>query len=319
MRTRRDLGYAAILAIASSTGVAGAAEKPAEGAAPAASGAKAAPKALCDDKWEGGFKTITVDRAKYDGQPSTLKDYDAHHPDEPWHALSTRYLGLMDCCGNVYLRRFFGRFYERKEAEAFLKKLYAESRFARHLNPRFPPAIISPGALLASDKYTCTLDKENDTLRKADWIVEVEGRLFAGAEGACQQGKRKKTVAIVACDGKKALATDSWAAPCDGTRVQTCLFRMSPGVVGVRQDYSASGEGQQASFRVYEVERGKALAKLTGGGDWEVGGGSFRSFDDKDGDGVPEVVDDKCDSAQNCTEVRIRKWKNNRFEDAKVK
>jgi hypothetical protein len=66
---------------------------------------------------------------------------------------------------------------------------------------------------------------------------------------------------------------------------------------------------------VYQVERGKLLVKLTGGGDWEVGGGSFRNFEDRDSDGVPEVIDQECNAAQECKDVRIRKWKNNRFEE----
>jgi hypothetical protein len=28
--------------------------------------------------------------------------------------------------------------------------------------------------------------KENDTLTKADWIVELDGHLFAGARSACK-------------------------------------------------------------------------------------------------------------------------------------
>jgi len=258
-----------------------------------------------------------VDSAKYAGQPASLKDYDPQHPEEPWQALSTRYLGLMDCCGNVDLRRLFGRFFERKEAEAFLKKLYAESRFARHLNPRFPPAIISPGALLVSEKYTCTLDKENDTLRKANWIVEIEGRLFAGAEGACQQGKRKKTVSMVACDGKKILATDTWAAPCDGSRVDTCLIPMSPGAVGIQQDYSASGEGRQLSFRIYDVKSGRKLFGMWEGYDpapvYEV-----TDVKDVDGDGVPELSERRCED-DDCRQTRLRKWDGKRFMDVRLK
>lgn len=328
MWTRTSFGYAAIVAIALGAGGASAEEKAPAAAPQPAPSAKTTAKALCDDGWDGGFWTIGLDRVKYDGNPSGLKPYDPRQPDVPWVVPEGRYLSLGYFSDPArrnqglpaqQVVKVLGQFYEKKEAEAFLKKLYAESRYARHINPRFPPATISPGALLVSEKYTCTLDKENGTLTKADWIVEVEGRLFAGGRSVCKQGKMKKMVSIVACDGKKVLATDAWAAPCDGSRVQTCVFRMSPGVVGIRQDYSASGEGQQSSFRAYEVERGKALVKLTGGGDWEVGGGSFRNFEDKDGDGVPEVIDEECDSAQNCKEVRVRKWKTNRFEDVKVK
>jgi hypothetical protein len=312
------VGASALFAMAAPGSVV-AADKPDEGKAKGNPGTKPATKALCDDDWEGGFKTITVDRVKYDGQPKQLKTYDPGHPNEPWQALSTRYLGLLDCCGDIFLRRMFGRFYDKKEAEAFLKRLYGNSDFARHLNPRFPPSIVSIGALLVSDKYTCTLNDENDTLRKATWIVEVDGRLFAGAETACKQGKKRKTVAIVDCEGKKTLATDTWAAPCDASRIDTCLYPMAPGVAAIRQDYSASEEGRQTSFRVYDLSRGKEIAKFAGGGDWSVGTSEFTSFEDKDGDGVPEVIDTRCESEDKCKEVRVRKWRKDRFVDVKAK
>jgi hypothetical protein len=94
---------------------------------------------------------------------------------------------------------------------------------------------------------------------------------------------------------------------------------MSPGVIGIWQDYSASEEGRQTSFRVYEIGRGRQLATFTGGGDWEADRGSFTTFEDKDGDGVPEIVNTECENAEKCKVVGIRKWKKDRFVDVKVK
>jgi hypothetical protein len=292
-------------------------DKPEDATAKAGEGAKPATKALCDNEWAGGFWTIAVDEKKYDGNAKNLKDYDPQHPDEAWQVLSERYFGLKDCCGNIRLHRFLGRFYDRKEADAFLRRVYKDSGLARHLNPRYPPTIIKPDALLVSDKFACTLNKENDVLRHADWIVEVDGRLFAGAHSACKQEHMKKTVTIFACDGTKKLATDTWPAPC-GASVQSCLYPLTPGVVGIWQDYSASGEGRQTSFRVYGLERGKTMATFEGGGDWEIGGGSFRNFEDRDGDGIPEIIDTTCDADNKCAEVRMRKWKTDRFVDVKL-
>jgi hypothetical protein len=307
------------LMTALASGAARAGDKPEDGKAKASEGAKPATKALCDNDWAGGFWTIAVDEKKYDGNAKNLKDYDPQHPEEAWQVLSERYFGLKDCCGNIRLHRFLGRFYDRKEADAFLRRVYKDSGLARHLNPRYPPTIIKPDALLVSDKFTCTLNKENDVLRHADWIVELDGHLFAGSRSACKQGQMKKTVTIVGCDGSKKLATDTWSAPCDGTTVNSCLYPFAPGVVAIRQDYSASGEGRQTSFRVYDLERGKQLAKFTGGGDWEAGGGSFCDFEDKDGDGIPEIVNTQCSSENDCKEVRMRKWKKDRFVDVKLK
>jgi len=311
--TSRGLAVVGLLAVTLSAGFARADDKaPGDGGKPTA-------KALCDGDWEGGFWTVAVDEKKFDGNVKVLKDYDPQHPNEPWQVLSDRYFGLKDCCGNVVLHRFLGRFYDRKQAEAFLKKAYSDSGLARHFNPRYPPTIIKPDALLASEKYACKLNKENDLLRHANWIVEVDGHLFAGAESSCKQGKKKKTVSILDCEGKKTLATDSWSAPCDGSRVDSCVFPMSPGVAGIRQDYSASEEGRQTSFRVYDLSRGRQLATFTGGGDWEAQGGTFCNFEDRDGDGVPEIVNTECESSEKCAEVRIRKWKKDRFIDVKLK
>jgi hypothetical protein len=129
----------------------------------------------------------------------------------------------------------------------------------------------------------------------------------------------KKTVTVVSCDGTKKLATDTWAAPCDGTTVESCLYPFGPGIVAIRQDFSASGEGRQTSFRVYDLERGRVLAKFTGGGDWEAGGGSFRNFEDRDGDGIPEIIDTTCENTDDCKESRLRKWQKDRFVDVKVR
>jgi hypothetical protein len=302
-------------------------DKPEDGKAKAGEGAKPATKALCDNDWAGGFFSVAVDRVKNDDKAKVLKEYDPQHPEDLWIVPEGRFLKLgyysdperrNQGLPADQLIKLLGRFYDHKKADAFLGKVIKDSGLARFLNPRFPPTVISPGALLVSDKYTCTLNKENDTLSKANWIVELDGRLFAGASSACKQGKVKKTVAIVDCTGSKTLATDTWSAPCDGSQVDSCLFPMSPGVVAIRQDYSASGEGRQTSFRVYELQGGRTLDKFTGGGDWEAGGGSFRNFEDRDGDGIPEIIDTTCDADNKCAEVRMRKWKKDRFVDVRL-
>jgi hypothetical protein len=301
-------------------------DKPEDATAKAGEGAKPATKALCDNEWAGGFFSVAVDRVKNDGKAKVLKDYNPQHPEDLWIVPEGRFLKLgyysdperrNQGLPADQLIKLLGRFYDHKKADAFLGKVIKDSGLARFLNPRFPPTVVSPGALLVSDKYTCTLNKENDALSKADWIVELDGHLFAGAHSACKQEHMKKTVTIFACDGTKKLATDTWPAPC-GASVQSCLYPMTPGVVGIWQDYSASGEGRQTSFRVYGLERGKTMATFEGGGDWEAGGGSFRNFEDRDGDGIPEIIDTTCDADNKCAEVRMRKWKTDRFVDVKL-
>jgi len=319
--------YASCLTLALWAGAVRASEKPEDGKTKSGETGKPGAKRLCDSDWAGGFWTVEVNQLKNDGKTPLSKSYNPQRPSEPWLAPEGQYTRM-----GYYqdpdrrnkglppnqIVKMIGKFHEKKEAENFLKKMYSNSDFAVHLNPRYPPFVSAPGALLVSDKYTCTLNKENDTLSKANWIVEVDGHLFAGTESSCKQGKKKKTVNIVDCEGKKVLATDSWSAPCEGAWVESCLFPMSPGVVGIWQDYSASEEGRQTSFRVYETGRGRQLATFTGGGDWEAEGGSFTTFEDKDGDGVPEIVNTECENAQKCKEVRMRKWKKDRFVDVKL-
>jgi hypothetical protein len=300
-----------------------AADKPNE-AAPKAGEGKAAARALCDDNWEGGFMTIAVDRTKNEEKKVLFKDYDPSKPEEPWFAPEGRYTRL-GYFSNVERRnqglpadqvvKLIGRFYDQKKADAFLKRVYADSKFSRHFNPRFPPDVVSTGALLVSEKFSCTIQKENDTLAKADWIVEVDGHLFAGKEFACSQGKTRKTISIVDCEGKKVLATDTWSSPCDGTRVGTCLFPMSPGVVGIQQDYSASGEGRQLSFRGYELAKGHKVFDVKEGYD-STGYDDVTDIEDVDGDGVPELVGRHCEG-DNCHRTRLRKWNGKRFTDVK--
>jgi hypothetical protein len=270
--------------------------------------ANATAKALCDDDWEGGFETITVDRSKYDGQAKSLKDYDRQRPNEPWHALSTQYFGLLDCCGNTYVRRLFGRFHEKKAAETFLKKLYSSSDLARHLTPRFPPTIIAPGARLASDKYTCTLNKENDTLTKASWIVELDGKLYAGGETACKQGRKKKTVTVVDCGGSKTVVTDTLNAPCD-TSIRSCLYRLPDEAFAVDHVYTQAGQGTSVAVRAYDLKKKQRVfsADETNDGGPET---VLMSVDDIDGDGVPEVVHRVAGTDELVSKLR---WRNRRF------
>jgi hypothetical protein len=319
--------YAAFAALAMLAGPAVANDKPADTTRPGES-AKTAAKGLCDDNWEGGFWTIEVDRLKNDGRTSVRKPYDPQKPLAPWFAPEGSYLRMgyfqdPDSRNKglpaSFIIKMVGRFYDRKEAEALRKKMPRDVDLSVHLNPRYPPYVSAPGAYLASEKYTCTLNKENDTLTKASWIVELDGHLFAGAESACKDDKKRKTVSIVDCEGKKTLATDSWTSPCESSQVQSCLFPLAPGWIAIRQDYSTPEEGRQTSFRVYDLARGKQTAKFTGGGDWEAGGGSFCSFEDTDGDGIPEITNSRCEDDKDCKVVRTRKWNKDRFVDVKPK
>jgi len=293
--------------------------------AKAGGAAKSTAKPLCDGDWDGGFWTIEVDHLKNDGRTPVSKPYDPADPKQPWFAAQGTYFRM------GYLQdpdrrnkglppseiiKMIGRFSDKKDADLFYKSAYKDSALARHFNPRYPPFVSAPGALLVSDKYTCTLSKENDAIANADWIVEVDGRLFAGAESGCKQGKTKKTVNIVDCDGKKVLATDTWASPCEGSRVTTCLFPMSPGVVAVQQSYSASGEGRQVSFRGYDLAKGRKIFAFSEGYD-PTGYDDVTDFEDVDGDGIPELSGRHCEG-DNCHRTRLQKWNGKRFVDVKL-
>lgn len=307
-KTQVMLASLAALTLAAGSGAARGANKADDGKAKAAPSAKPAAKALCDDEWEGGFWTIAVDERKYDGRPESLKNYDPQHPNEPWQALSERYLRRKDCCGNVYIHKSIGRFYDKKEAEAFLKKVYAKSEFARHLNPRYPAFVSAPGALLVSDKYTCTLNEENDTLTKASWIVELEGRLFAGAETGCKQGKKRKTVSVVDCEGKRTVVTDTLEAPC-GVSVRSCLYPLPDAAFALDHVYSKAGEGTSVVVRAYDLKKKQRVfsAEETNDGGPET---VLMSVDDVDGDGVPEIVHRVAGTDEL---VSTLKWRNRRF------
>jgi len=274
---------------------------------------------LCDQDWRYGFSTIAIEENKYDGT-TPLEDYDPQNPDQPWSAVSDRYLRLHDRTGRHFYERFLGQFYDDKEAQAFLTKVHQEAKYARYLNPRYPPSVSHPGALLVSDHYTCTLDHSYPALRYADWIVEVDGNLYAGKAEGCKKGKRTKTITVVDCSGVKTLFTDTMTSPCeDASPTSACIYPMSPGYVAIKQEYSAAGDELNASIRVYDVANKKVVVKIKGGGALTGDGGSFRDLADQDGDGIPEVVDRDCVEGRGCVVKRLRKWNGTRFEDAKAK
>jgi hypothetical protein len=187
------------------------------------------------------------------------------------------------------------------------------------LNPRFPPTVTDPGALLVSNPYTCKLDFGNPVLRYADWIGEVDGLLYAAKEEACKGGKKKKkTVSVVDCKGDKTLLVDTWTAPCEATRTNACLYPMSPGMVGIQQEYSASGEGRQMSFRTHDTGKRRKVFGMTEGYDRTGGPEDFTDVMDVDGDGVPELSDRHCDG-DDCQRTRLRKWNGQRFVEVKAK
>ena len=315
MRTRNDVVIGFVMfagCLALWSGEVRAQEKPDEGKAKAVEGKKPATKALCDGEWEGGFWTIAVDEKKYDGNPKLLRDYDPQHPNQPWQVLSEKYLRHKDSGWNIYLHKFIGRFYEKKEAEAFLKRIYKDSDFAVHLNPRYPPHVSSPGALLVSDKYTCTLNDQNDTLSKAEWIVEVDGHLFAGALSACKQGKMKKTVPVVDCGGSKSLVADVLVVPCEAY-VKSCLYPLPDDAFALDHVYSLPDEGTSVLVRAYDIKKKSRVFSADesndGGPDTEL-----ISVEDVDGDGVPEIVHRVAETDKIVSKL---KWRNRRF--AKVK
>jgi hypothetical protein len=284
-------------------------------AAPASAeeGASARPatKRLCDEDWEGQFLTVVIDKKKYDGSASSLKAFNAATPNEPWQVTSERYLRYKDGYGNVFLHKLLGRFYDRKQAEAFLRKVNIDSGFSRHLNPRYPPSISGPGALLVSDKYTCTLNEENEVLAKANWIVEVDGHLFAGGESQCKQGKKRKTVSVVDCDGKKTLTTDTVETPCEAS-VHSCLYPLPGDAFAVDHDYSQASEGTTVAIRAYDLKKKRQVysAEETNDGDADT---TIVVVDDVDGDGVPEIVHRVAGTGQIVSQL---KWRNHQFVKA---
>jgi len=281
---------------------------------PPAAPTKPAPKVLCDESWDFGFYTVAIDRVDWDGK-AQVKDYDPQHPDVPWSALSEHYLGLRDS-GWVFFRRFIGRFRDKKEAEELRTDLYRNSKYAGALNPRFPPSAYTLGALLVSNPYTCKLDKGNPVLRYADWVAEIDGLLYAAKEEACKGGKKKKTIKVVDCKGDKTLLTDTWTAPCEATRINACLYRMSPGIVGIQQEHSAAGEGREMSFRAYDTGKRRKVFGMTESYDRTGGPDDFTDVKDVDGDGVPELSDRHCDG-DDCQPTRLRKWNGQRFVEVK--
>jgi hypothetical protein len=311
---------------------------------PAGAGTATKLPRLCDQDWRYGFWTVAIDSVDYDGK-SQVKDYAPDKPEDPWSTLSDRYLGLHDRAGRHFLYRFIGQFYDKKEAEAFLTKVHQEAKFARHLNPRFPPMVLSLGALLVSDHYTCKLDHNNSELTNADWVAEVDGNLYAaqtkpcckggklrsrtvmGADGdfkvgvePCGKDKRTKTIAVSDCTGTKTLFTDALSSPCeDASPTNACIYPMSPGFVAIEQEYSAGGDEVTSSIRVWDVASKKAVVKIKAGGALTADGGSFRELKDQDGDGIPEVVDRDCVEGKGCTIKRLQKWNGTRFVDAKAK
>jgi len=314
--------YATCLVVVMYAGSARAADAPTPSAAKpisiaGASATKGLSKPLCDETWDYGFYTVVIDRLKYDGKVK-IKDFDPQHADEPWSALSDQYLGMKDGGGFVDFLRFIGRFQDEKKAESYLLKGMRGQLFAAHLNPRLPPMVISLGALLVSSQFICKLDKGNPTFRHADWIAEVDGVFYAAKESECKGGQKKKTISVVDCSGGKTLASDTWSAPCDAGRINACLFPMSPGIMGIQQEYSASGEGRQLSFRAYDTAKGRKVFTMKEGYDRTGGPEDFTDVTDVDGDGVPELSDRHCDG-DDCQRTRLRKWNGKRFVDVKGK
>lgn len=203
--------------------------------------------------------------------------------------------------------KMIGRFYDRKDADAFLKKMYGNSAFAQHIDPHYPPFVSAPGALLVSDKYTCTIDKENDTLTMATWIVEVEGRLFAGGETACKQGKRK-TITVVDCTGSKTVVTDTIEAPCE-VSIRSCLYPLPDQGFALDHVYSEAGEGTSVIVRAYDLTKKQRVfsAEETNDGGPET---ELISVEDVDGDGVPEIVHRVAGTDEILSKL---KWRNRRF------
>jgi len=310
--------HATCLAVVLYAGSARASDPPPPSAAkPSASAAKGPAKPLCDETWDYGFYTVLIDAVDYDGK-AKAKDYEPQHPDEPWSALSDQYLRTHASSGRVTFLRYIGRFRDGKEADKLLVRVYQDSKYGGYLNPRFPPMVSSPGALLVNYPYTCKLNKGYPALREADWIAEVDGVFYAAKESACKGGQKKKTISVVDCSGGKTLASDTWSAPCDAGRINACLFPMSPGIMGIQQEYSASGEGRQLSFRAYDTAKGRKVFTMTEGYDRTGGPEDFTDVTDVDGDGVPELSDRHCDG-DDCQRTRLRKWNGKRFVDLKGK
>ena len=299
-----------------------------EGLAPTASSTSVTPAAtgpaatkpqpprgfLCDDKWIGGFETVEIGGRKYDG--SKLRDYDPQHPEVPWSVRGERYMLCQHEKDMMYT--LLGRFWDRKETDKFLGKVETDPHFISMTSPSYPPVATGLGAYLASDQYTCTLDRSNPIIDPSNWIVELDGYLFAGDATECKQGKYRKVVTVIDCTGKKNLVTDTWAAPCDAGPVSTCIVEMSPGMFGIQQDYSHSSEGRQLSFRVYDVAKRRKVFAMTEGYDMTGGQDAFVKVRDVDNDGVPELEKLTCEGAS-CQRASLRKWDGRAFVDVPAK
>ena len=171
----------------------------------------------------------------------------------------------------------------------------------------------APGAYLPSEKYTCTLNKENDTLAKADWIVELDGHLFAGAESACKdEKKKKKTISVVDCDGKRLVVKDTIEVPCDAS-VHSCLNPLPDQAITFEHVYSMPGEGTEVLVRAYDIKSKRRVFAVESSND----GGpetELMSVEDVDGDGVPEIVQRIAGTGKVVSKM---KWRNRHFVQVK--
>ena len=289
-----------------------------ESAAPSARAASAATKPpgkkkpLCDANWDGGFITIQIGEKTSDGR--VPRPYNPNAPEEPWEMPGGKHLFTREYGDAVFT--LLGKFPDRESADKFLARVETESKLRSMTDRWQPPFRTNLGAYLVSDQYACTIDRENPIIDPANWIVELSGYLVVGDESECKGGRKKKKVTIVDCGGRKNLVTDTWSAPCDASPIESCLFEMAPGVIGIQQDYSASGEGRQLSFRVYDAKSKKRLFAMTEGYDRSAGDDEFTDVVDTDGDGIPELAGRSC-IEQDCGRTWVRKWTGRKFEPAK--
>jgi len=265
----------------------------------------------CDTDWmDGRALIIALGRRKDDGKP--LTPFRPSDPMYPYELPGGRFLFAEK--GTVITA--VGRFEDKKEAEAALKRVEVE-------RPSTRAFITVLGPYLVPESPTCKVSMlargKNPTIDAASWLAEKEGVLLAGSQTQCKNGKLTKKVTVMSCDGMKNLLTDSSEHVCDRTRhVDTCVYAMEPGVVLIKHAYTLNGV-TTIRARAHDVRNKKQVYKqdITNGSGLPGGDPENQpetDFEDVDQDGIPELVVRVPDTGQRTS---VRKWKQGKFVEVK--
>ena len=283
------------------------------GALASAAGAENAPRPapaaktrLCDADWPTAAYAIRVGKDKNQG--NTLRAYDPNRPTAVYDLDAGRYLfgpkGEID--------HVVGRFTDKKDAQAALKQVQAEpDLWVGHRSP----FIDYPGAYLVTESPTCKISRDNPVVDKSSWILELDGVLMVGTERDCAGAKRVKTVTVVGCDGLKNLVSDTVTASCDEVaQIETCVYRVEPGVILFKHSYSYPG-GSQIDLRGYDIRKGKKVFSLENG---QEGGPETELVDveEQGKDATPKIVFRVAGTNQ---VTRVLQWKNGKYTESKTR